>query len=820
MSETKKLDLHTSGEVLTARIKKWFEQTRPQEKYYFIESGKNFPTTNQMPVSFILFGDFLMAISEWIALGETTPVIFYVLSHRSLKVIQTFYPDLEYAVEVIPRYVLFPVTHPPKAFPTPKEDWELIFSGRISPSKNILLLLHTVSELQITYGENVRLKIIGEYDDIGNLPHFLAPFHLPHQMIIAQAIKLLKWTHSPEIIHEETSDSWTQHLREKSVLISLSTNWAEDFGVSMAQAETLGTPLIFGNIGGHADIHAENALRIPLHLMHDSDLAYYLDAYSFPQVKSMQLAKFIHERKSAPQIITQTDFTVPLNAQRFAPHLDLLNQQGIFLQHSFKFIPGLPNNIPQQQFWSKYYDVWGGLQTELTETLIVASPVSLSWDSIQHTFQTILGYWSMQGTSISKLSIMHSHQPKKLRKHLTKSLKRVVFIGFHRDEKVIAQTIRDFLPDVTFLIYVFEQPLFLFSSFKETDFTSMFGLNDSIIVNTKRDKNISRLSFKDINVTTCHYYQRPRSKPLPFKDRKGGPTLFYGGRIAEHKGLHHVLWAMSLLHTKGNCPNLEIAGKEDLHSTRHLETKSQDYLFFLYWLIEKLGLKDKVIFRGYILHHNLLNELSTRKLISVSASVQQDENFGLSIAESLTHGCLSVLTDWGGHENFIQDFPDSVFTVKVSKSQAGLQVNPVEFAHAIEKALSASTSFESLKSNLPPHIQEIIPLGAKLASTEARSEILLRRENSPKFYSSTKFFDRVEDEAILEEMRQIYGAKTQRPPLQSHALISPWVIIDDKTIWIQDPSMADNHLKRENPGPLSSKEFEALVKLGQVYGIN
>ena len=107
--------------------------------------------------------------------------------------------------------------------------------------------------------------------------------------------------------------------------------------------------------------------------------------------------------------------------------------------------------------------------------------------------------------------------------------------------------------------------------------------------------------------------------------------LLYIGRLVEVKGVRLLLHAMKKLVDEGENIELELLG--DGPQREEYEQ-----------LTQKLGLKDKVCFRGYRLEKELFYD-STQ--IFVYPSIWQ-EAFGISIVEAMAHGMLCVASGSGG----------------------------------------------------------------------------------------------------------------------------------------------------------------------------
>ncbi len=155
---------------------------------------------------------------------------------------------------LIPRYELFPLTLPARRFPPKKTRWTLVYSGRISSEKGFGTYLRICSELQ-ELGEEV-LPII-----FGILKQGKSEKEKTEMKEFKNLIEHLNWKFKPEIYVGVSSDDWIKTEMMQPVLFNFSTFINEDFGVSAAQAQQAGWPLLLSNWGAHRDIVGANVRK-------------------------------------------------------------------------------------------------------------------------------------------------------------------------------------------------------------------------------------------------------------------------------------------------------------------------------------------------------------------------------------------------------------------------------------------------------------------------------------------------------------------------------------------------------------------------------
>ncbi len=155
----------------------------------------------------------------------------------------------EDVVNAIPRYELFNYQD------SKPIDWnkriDFVFAGRLSRQKNIDFLILFVDELQ-RLEIDCRLHLFGDYDEriqehLGRQTKESAKTSLTHVIKSLECVKPIFYGHVE-------SEEWLKKDFSQPVVISLSTFFGEDFGVSIAQAQEKGWPVICSAFGGHLDI--------------------------------------------------------------------------------------------------------------------------------------------------------------------------------------------------------------------------------------------------------------------------------------------------------------------------------------------------------------------------------------------------------------------------------------------------------------------------------------------------------------------------------------------------------------------------------------
>lgn len=814
------LSLHTSAEVLQPRIESWFKKNFPGQNVHFFEAGDKIAPEGAE--NFVIFGDFIFAASELIAHFPDKPVRIFVLCQRAKGILASFFPSLAPSISVIPRYELFPMGSA-RAFPEKGSDWEIIFSGRFSSVKNLALLFHVVSELQLTHGEKVRLKLVGEFCHTPVIVPWRPKVHEKVSDQIPALMDELEWTMKPELIFGEDTESWASHLGTNSVIISLSDGFAEDFGVSIAQAQQSGTPVIASDIGGHGDLLGENVMLIPSHLIHQPQLSSLLDNWNFHSTRAKKIAAFItarnfikrpaHFKTLLPSLVTPRVSTEELRE---------LNRAGFWPQHGYKYYGERFSERSDWSFWNRYYQSWCGRRPPVKTMVLVTQT---SWPYFSIATQAPLTYWFSEIQAGADTVFYRTDNLQGMKAHLAE-VESVVFVGLYDREVEIAKFIRAANPEIKFIIYAFEHPSMMFAYQAVQGLTEWLRPHDEILV-APTDLPLAKIALEGVSFGIYRLSISERVRGIPFSQRHGEMKLFYAGRISPQKGLHHLLWAISLMKTP---VKLELVGDEDTVGNRHLGIGCENYKSYLQELAHALGIASQVEFRGPLLHEELLKEAARRKLIFISTSFHVDENYNLFLRDGLTHGCPAIATSWGGNREFKSDFPRALKFIPVHHGKV-LMIHPQEIGQVIESAIKDFQNYEMVKSPPRPAVEHGKTTPASSPRSSEKRMRLIEKKNSRRGRRDLHIYDWEEDQEILSLFRELYGSqRITAERSDSTLMLTPWCKVDTARITLSDPNLPayviprtgerqiclKNHSLKEDI-ILSLEEAKILRELGQIF---
>ena len=258
----------TSIDVLRNKVQLWLAARHPGEPVYFPDDQSALPLPqNDQPLNIVFFGGFLRRFLEsgnWLHPGFR----IWVLSRAVQNTLVKLLGFSQNQIGIIPRYELF--GRQPETAPfILRRPTQWVFAGRLSATKNLTMLLATVSALQTRHQLPVELHLSGEFDEEIHEDRGRRERGGYHEHLIAFSTQL-PWT-KPPIFHAPAAPTdWIRKFRENPCFVSFSTSITEDFGVALAQAQEAGWPCLVSDWGGHRDAEGNNILKLPAPLIGNS----------------------------------------------------------------------------------------------------------------------------------------------------------------------------------------------------------------------------------------------------------------------------------------------------------------------------------------------------------------------------------------------------------------------------------------------------------------------------------------------------------------------------------------------------------------------
>ena len=195
-------------------------------------------------------------------------------------------------INVIDRYELLPKSTNEIKVDFSK-NFNLIYSGRISPQKNIEFLIFINFYFQLLYNIESKLILFGHFDNEHHRDR-LNIHHLDYEKKIAALIDSLPWPgEKPSFITHLNSDEWITHVPSNSAFISASNLISEDYSMSVAQLQNeKPIPLILPIWGAFKNVLGDNVY------MYNSDqIATTYDSLNVISKKAKVLATTIVQNR-------------------------------------------------------------------------------------------------------------------------------------------------------------------------------------------------------------------------------------------------------------------------------------------------------------------------------------------------------------------------------------------------------------------------------------------------------------------------------------------------------------------------------------------
>lgn len=782
------------------------------KSWMFFESF-DLPSINEVESnkSFIFFGDFLASYIYFIE-NQIRNKDIYVLCHKSKLIIESLESKTTNNIIVIDRYDLFEKTKEEKDLPRLKKDsFDLIYSGRISRSKNIMNILFLVKKLQ-EYNPNIGLKIIGEFDPFLNITSEVSPYQFSIEKEVEDFIESGQWSKKPIIIRGHSSTSWLKEIKANDIMINLSSYWMEDFSVSIAQAQQLGIPVIVSDVGGLSDVEGKNVIKIPYHLIGQSFFVQDEEVY---WAQAACLTSFL---LNPPKVVNS--LSVKLQTIK-APSFNSIVALKAF--DFFRTQAGREALLGYEKIW-KASTEYG----EKKKILFLQTQEQNHWSSLVKISDQIQKFWIEFQSAEFELVVI------KVDSQLSKA---ALLNGLGQVELIVAQALaentintlkllREVLKiDVPVIAYPHELATVFYSSLKLRKLNDFFQEKDIFVVHCDADIALTKKSFKKVNVVKipAGFINQIKEKQVTtFLPQ----DLYYIGRVSEQKNLHTLLWSIylikeTLLETK---TKLHIYGHHDHFGSPNFGISGGAYLDLLGDMIERLKLSDIVVFHGHKAVPDWAKHIAEKKGIGIFPSLHVDENFGYAPFDLLKEGVPVVLSRWGGYRDLIKYFPELAHGVNVYQSDIGPVISPNDLSKSILTQLNKTTNLnkketflywskeawlEQLKDFLHKASKSRKPLEQSDLGKKITANCLFSPHVSLKargwLLNGIIFKDYKDPNFLIAS--KLYGAK-KLPEVESKALIlAPWVEKREKDFLIKDPMK----------GTYKVTQKKKLVKLGLAF---
>jgi glycosyltransferase involved in cell wall biosynthesis len=418
------------------------------------------------------------------------------------------------------------------------------------------------------------------------------------------------------------------------------------------------------------------------------------------------------------------------------------------------------------------------------------------WQSMQEIIPELEQHW----VSLSQNATLVNVDTATIQS-LTKAVLKaeiVVLIALNGKIAQFARVIRFNLGlDIPFVIHLHNQATIGLWPFRYFGDENFFRKNDLFIGTCLGDERALKLccpdaSFALIPFSLPHLNRGNEIELTPFN----GKRFIFVGRISRQKNLHTLFLALSLL-PKDTIWHLDVFGTEDELGNPNMELSWPNYLAELKSLISFLKIDTNVTFYGQVKREELYETLKQIPHIFVSPSIHSDENFGMAALRSLAMGSMAILTDWGGHEHFLEHFNSQVLLVDVYSSRLGPWVCPRELSEKLlqslnseysEKMLPDYFSSQSIQREMSLAIASLLPTQDPLGFSPLADAIFERRKGLAQ-QKGQKVFTGYDD-ALVAHFFSAYGMGKRAAPIPRGNPL-PWITINGNQAIIRDPAKGE-----------------------------
>ncbi len=305
----------------------------------------------------------------------------------------------------------------------------------------------------------------------------------------------------------------------------------------------------------------------------------------------------------------------------------------------------------------------------------------------------------------------------------------------------------------------------------ELEVAQLFKDSDIFIGTCKGDLLSMNLCFKNA-----------RTELLPFSSTgidflpkecsmKKAQDIIFVGRLSRQKNLESLIESMSTLIQINPNHKLHIYGKEDFLGWPNMGLKKEEsYLKELSELVAKKNLEKHIVFHGFVPRDEIKETWRDRAFVFCSPSLHSDENFGMAALMALEMGGRIVLSDWGGHQNYMTHLKGVCFGIAVYLDKyRGLHTKVSELSEVLLKALNQDGlienkthffSYEEAVTNLS-RLEEPKGEGHHLRPSDFGLNLLAQRRKYKTEGESQKVFAS-ESDPLAIELFYCYGAREEK----------------------------------------------------------
>jgi len=261
---------------------------------------------------------------------------------------------------------------------------------------------------------------------------------------------------------------------------------------------------------------------------------------------------------------------------------------------------------------------------------------------------------------------------------------------------------------------------------------------DIFISSCTRDLKALHLSVKNVKsfVVPFALMKDDLLETIKMRTNSFNKKLYYVGRVSRQKNIHLIIEAIKLLRDENINIEFDIYGGEDNLGSPNMGIKDNSYQNELLALIKKNNLENLVHLHGHISRDELYKTKLIDRQIFITASSHSDENFGMALYRALLKGDQAVVSDWGAHSDFKENFEHQINYFKIyQKDRAGLGANISDIKNKIIETLNSTTDLESGS--------KLLENNSETNTAKLYSEIIQSPTGAPQPISFSMLFDKV-----------------------------------------------------------------------------
>lgn len=333
-------------------------------------------------------------------------------------------------------------------------------------------------------------------------------------------------------------------------------------------------------------------------------------------------------------------------------------------------------------------------------TVVFTSKQNFVWQSMQEIIPFIVDSWIDSAKEDHQVSVIDiDTQTLSSFFQILMAADNIVLSCFTpRIFKIAAYARKELGLNSRFIIHLHNQATIACWPMRYWGSKNLFCSNDIFVSSCVRDAECLKITFPEAKTVVIPFSYKTSASSRKLALENHIPFIFVG-RISEQKNLHTLFSSLSILRKRMPSVSwsLDLIGKEDFLGSPNMGKKSIEYKKFLENLAIDLKIDQYIRFHGFQNREIIENMLGQKRWIFTVPSLHSDENFGMAAFQFLRNGHIACLSDWGGHADFKNQFPEQAFLVPVHRIDDGPFIDPLEYAQCLEKGIQNYQNFKQAK---------------------------------------------------------------------------------------------------------------------------